>query len=207
LVPSLNGIIPINESTSCAMLQVYVTNAFNGNPIAGAQVRVGSQSAISDSTGLATFTNLVAGSAYIQGSAANHAGSQKQVTLSCSQGLSVGLALNPDSGTGALAANEVRITLNWGENPRDLDSHLTGPTSASNGDASDTTNRFHVYYSNTVADVAALDVDDTSSYGPETITISPPSGALTLRPGLYRYSVHHYTGSNTLSTSDASVSL
>lgn len=73
-----------------------------------------------------------------------------------------------------------RIVLQWGQNPRDLDSHLTGPRT----DGS----RFHVFYSHAYEqDGAELDVDDTSSYGPETITIHR------LIPGTYRYCVHDYT--------------
>ena len=76
-----------------------------------------------------------------------------------------------------------RIVLQWGLNPRDLDSHLTGPTPSGG--------RFHVFYSHTIENEAAeLDVDDTSSYGPETITIHR------LIPGVYRYAVHDYTNRN-----------
>lgn len=101
--------------------------------------------------------------------------------------------LSPD-----LPAGQVRIVLRWGATPYDLDSHLTGP--ATNGD------RFHVYwwdqtpwYAN-----ANLDVDDVSSYGPETITITEQ------QPGLYRYSIHDYsnrskTYSTALAYSQASV--
>lgn len=47
---------------------------------------------------------------------------------------------------------------------RDLDSHLIGPTPAGG--------EFHVFYSHKIENEAAeLDVDDTSSYGLETITI------------------------------------
>ena len=41
---------------------------------------------------------------------------------------------------------------------------------------------------------AALDVDDISSFGPETITIQQQSG------GIYRYSVHDYTNRSTASS-------
>jgi len=76
-----------------------------------------------------------------------------------------------------------RIVLQWGLTPRDLDSHLTGPTPSGG--------RFHVFYSHTIENEAAeLDVDDTSSYGPETITIHR------LIPGVYRYAVHDYTNRN-----------
>ena len=65
----------------------------------------------------------------------------------------------------------LQIVLTWGETPRDLDSHLLGPADE-NGD-----DYFHVYYRDKNAysedgDVIAnLDLDDTSSYGPETTTI------------------------------------
>jgi hypothetical protein len=74
-----------------------------------------------------------------------------------------------------------RVVLIWGENPYDLDSHLTGP------DGYD--GRFHVYYSNDYNDDNSvdLDVDDTYSYGPETITI------YSFLNGTYRYSVHNYS--------------
>lgn len=85
-----------------------------------------------------------------------------------------------------LAEGQYRIVLSWGSAPRDLDAHVTGPLS--------TGGRFHVYFHNkTVSDkgqlVANLDVDDTSSYGPETVTINLSAGAT----GLYRYYIHDYS--------------
>lgn len=58
--------------------------------------------------------------------------------------------------------------LTWGDTPRDLDSHLSGMV---NG------NSYHVYYGNKSYSydgitIASLDWDDTSSYGPETITLT-----------------------------------
>ena len=76
-----------------------------------------------------------------------------------------------------------RIVLSWGESPSDLDSHITGP----NGN-----DRFHVFYDNTIYNngIVNLDVDDVSSYGPETITIK------SFEDGMYRYSVHNYSNQN-----------
>ena len=85
-----------------------------------------------------------------------------------------------------LAAGEVRIVLTWDNAPADLDTHLTGPTTSGP--------RFHVaYYALTVNDgsVASLDVDDTSSYGPETVTITSQIA------GVYRYYVHDFTNDGT----------
>ena len=91
------------------------------------------------------------------------------------------------------------VKLTWGANPRDLDTHLTGPQE-------ETDTRFRVYYGNqdeTIGNVTInLDVDDTSSYGPEVLTI--PSFVL---PGRYRYGVHHYSGSGTIFSSPTRVEL
>lgn len=87
---------------------------------------------------------------------------------------------------------EIRIILTWGATPSDLDSHLTGPSSSGSG-------RFHVYFSDKVEpDHADLDLDDVSSYGPETTTIH------VRYPGTYRFSVHDY--SNRSSTSSVAMS-
>ncbi|NJL13686.1 MAG: hypothetical protein HC913_12240 [Microscillaceae bacterium] len=91
-----------------------------------------------------------------------------------------------------------RIVLSWGSTPSDLDAHLTGPLSS--GD------RFHAFYSNRspAGSAVMLDVDDVTSYGPETFTIEDE------RSGMYRYSVHNYTNrsssnSNALALSGARV--
>lgn len=100
-----------------------------------------------------------------------------------------------------LPAGQTRVILTWGASPSDLDSHMTGPLSGS-------TSRFHVYYgsrgSSTATPFVNLDVDDTSSYGPETTTIN------TQTAGTYRFSVHDYsdlasTNSLALSASGAKV--
>ncbi|MEL6703843.1 MAG: carboxypeptidase regulatory-like domain-containing protein [Bacteroidota bacterium] len=87
--------------------------------------------------------------------------------------------LNPAVVTERPPEGAYRIVLSWGQNPSDLDSHLTGP----NGQGS----RFHIYYVSTSFGDSNLDVDDTSSFGPETITLFPTVD------GVYRYSVHNYS--------------
>lgn len=91
---------------------------------------------------------------------------------------------------------QCRIVLTWNEVPRDLDSHLVG---ASDTDCSGC---FHVYFADKIAYDAAgnveasLDVDDTSSYGPETVTVLDVDATNT-----YYYSVHDFTnGGNSEST-------
>jgi hypothetical protein len=84
----------------------------------------------------------------------------------------------------AIAADDYRIVLDWGDSPTDLDSHLTGPTGQGN-------ERFHIYFSNGSypdedSAEAALDTDDTDYFGPETVTI------YSKKAGEYRYYVHDY---------------
>jgi hypothetical protein len=214
LEPDLNAMVPVSggggsgggSTTACSTATIMVTNAYDGSPLANAVVNIGSASATTDSSGAAHFSNLVAGEANVSASLAGYTTGSRSATLSCSTPVSLGLALSPASGGGAISFNEARIILTWGQNPNDLDSHLTGPAAGNNGTADDP-NRFHIYFGHKQADVANLDVDDTTSYGPETITIGPPSGSSTPRPGVYRYSVFHYSGSGNIATSGASVSL
>jgi len=90
-----------------------------------------------------------------------------------------------------LESGEIRIVLTWGSSPYDLDSHLTGPIEDSN-------RRFHIYFGSkgymTSSPYSNLDVDDTSSYGPETVTIREQ------KDGIYRYSVQNYSNKSSNSS-------
>ncbi len=86
----------------------------------------------------------------------------------------------------------MRIVLNWGQSPEDLDSHLVFPNN-------------HIFFSSKNGDKSNLDVDDTDSYGPETITIDNKKFGET-----YYYFVHDYSNkenpnTKSLSNSDAKV--
>lgn len=92
------------------------------------------------------------------------------------------------------------ITLVWGLDPDDLDSHLLIPMTW------DTQyDYYHIYYSNMGwiggDPYTALNTDDTSSFGPEIIT------GTRLYPGTYSYFVHHYSGLGTIASSPTSVTL
>lgn len=69
----------------------------------------------------------------------------------------------------------MRIVLSWGKNPLDIDSHLSYPGG-------------YVCYYKKDASMANLDVDDTDSYGPETITITKK-----IAGKKYVYAVHNYS--------------
>lgn len=74
-----------------------------------------------------------------------------------------------------------RVVLSWGEYPSDLDSHLTAKTKSGYNE--------HVYYSNKEGDSSNLDIDDTTSYGPETVTVTDFANFV----NGFTYSVHDYT--------------
>ena len=86
----------------------------------------------------------------------------------------------------------MRIVLNWEKYPYDLDSHLSFPGN-------------HIFFQRKEGSLANLDVDDTNSYGPETITIENKKFG-----EVYHYFVHDYSNrkdpdSFQLSTSGAKV--
>jgi hypothetical protein len=95
-----------------------------------------------------------------------------------------------------------QATLTWGEQPYDVDSHFTGPC-----DSTDTSclGRFHVYYSSpgslSATPWAYLDTDDRDSYGPEIVSLAKCVA------GVYRYSIHNFSGSPGLETSEAVVNI
>jgi hypothetical protein len=198
LIPHLEGAVAEDSNRLCANLLVSVQDAMTGNPLNNATVSVAGQSAMT-TDGIASFIGLSSGMSNITASLPNYSSDSLATNLVCGAN-SLGLALNPTSGEGALAANQVRVILSWGEHPSDLDSHLTGPQPGLSESDDNEAGRFHVYWWNEYSsdNVANLDVDDVDSFGPETITISPPAGAATLRPGIYRYSVHHYDGYDTM---------
>jgi hypothetical protein len=186
---------------------VHVSNAFNGQSLSGVLLRArpGVNAVTGDpvatqttgAQGTASFANLAAGSYTVEMSRAGYSGGFFTMTIIGGQ-----TGQYPSSIAPAVDAGQIRIILDWGIAPSDLDSHLTGPTVDGSG-------RFHVFYGDDVYfagedSVAALDHDDVSSYGPETITIYAQSA------GTYRYSVHDYsnleaTSSTALGASGARV--
>lgn len=98
-----------------------------------------------------------------------------------------------------LESTQYRAVLTWGAEPSDLDSHLIGV---------DSDHDYHVYYgrkqaydANWEEIIAELDVDDVTSYGPETTTFDVTS------TGDYTFFIHNYSGSPSLAASGANVAL
>lgn len=88
--------------------------------------------------------------------------------------------------------DSMRVVLTWGATPSDLDSHIVYPGN-------------HIYFEHKDGNNGNLDVDDTDSYGPETITLTERKNGQS-----YVYAIHNYTDrmspqSKTLSSSGAKV--
>ena len=97
--------------------------------------------------------------------------------------------------TCALPICEARIVLEWGAEPLDLDSHLTGAVSGGSN--------IHVYYASQQAFIggtkaAELDLDDTDGYGPETTTIYDLQGT-------YTFTVVDFQSTGTMAQNGATV--
>ena len=84
-----------------------------------------------------------------------------------------------------LAEGEMRIVLTWGASPNDLDSHLIRTT--------DGQLDYHIDFNKKgiMIQDAILDTDDTSAYGPETVTIYNPRAE-----SVYSYYIHDYSNRN-----------
>jgi uncharacterized protein YjdB len=185
--------IPLVPSSSTkGAISGTVRDSRTGLPIPNADLALSSWltptpvNTITNSSGVYTFTNLFAGTYQVTASGTGYRPSTRT-------GVAVGngaVTANQDLVLTTAGSTDVRIVLTWGSQPRDLDSHLTGPTTG--------TARFHVYYGSrgsfTSTPFAGLDVDDTDGGGPETVTITQLVG------GNYRFSVHDFSNRNSTSS-------
>jgi prepilin-type N-terminal cleavage/methylation domain-containing protein len=139
-----------------------VKNATNEAPISGVSVCVRTTALCTTTGGGGTYTlaDVPIGEQTIDFTLAGFTTLDETVTIVDGVTDTQNTAMSPQ-----LAAGELRIVLTWGEFPRDLDSYLWVPGQS---DA--------VFYGDsgslTSAPFAQLDADDTTGYGPETITIS-----------------------------------
>ncbi len=140
-----------------------------------------------DSNGVYGFGNISAGNYTVRAEAPDLLTSERPITYNGGT-VQIGTALSAPVPTG-----QFRAVLSWGERPIDLDAHLFLPP----------TTPYHIYYlrkgSLTSCPNAALDFDDTSSFGPETTTIV--SGF----QGAYQYAVFNYGGDSNFNESNAFV--
>jgi hypothetical protein len=190
----------VPASARRGIISGVVRNARNAQAMGGVTVQlrtgVGSRSGAAVSsikttaTGKYRFTGLAAGTYSITAATPKYVnGTVTGISVGGTEVANQDVLLSPVGTDG-----EIRIVLSWGAAPQDLDSHLVGPGGSG---------RFHLLYSKRGSldgdPFAGLDVDDTDSFGPETITVARQ------QQGVYRYAVQHFNGSGSLSTSGAAV--
>jgi hypothetical protein len=171
---------------------------YEGNPISGAEIETQgvdySGQAYTSSSSDGSFSVAAKPSSTVLLSASTTSGLSRTSTVS------TGTEDMTQSECIVLDNAAATVTLTWGENPRDLDTHFFGPNSETGESA------FHVYYINkeeTLDNSSIwLDVDDTSSYGPEVTTISSFPYA-----GRYTYAIYLFSGSSDIAASPARVEL
>lgn len=126
-------------------------------------------STVTDSDGAFRFSDVPVGEYKIRMSRDGFVTDEYSFSVNEGMGdVSLELVMSPE-----LQVGEIRFVLTWNQQPHDLDSHLSG-TSGSGSSV-------HVYWSHKSATdagntIAELDVDDTSSYGPETTTLYDMNG-------------------------------
>ena len=211
--------IHVEGSTGTATLSGMVTNALNGNPIEGALVEVAGLYDYTDAEGnyiienvpegtltanfmgtptsgdsplTVQFSDLSTGNTQLVTCSANDfiTYNNNQVSIPPDGTVTLNISLSP-----VIMGDEMRFVVNWGANPRDLDSHLRTPEIEGTS--------YHIYYSSqgsaTSAPYAALDHDVTQGYGPETMTIYD------FFTGTYHYYIYKFAGTGEITTSGAVV--
>lgn len=183
------------EMVQLSTINARLLNAKTGTVIQNAKilVRKGADnqtgyvygSVLSDDKGKTTISNLPYGTYTLE--IKEDSLISKFVTVTCN---AASISLGDISVMPVMTGNTMTIVLTWGANPRDLDSHFQG-------------NGIHVYYGTKNSQGVSLDVDRTSSYGPETITLDFEK----MKEGEYTYSVSWYSGSGTWATSQAKVTV
>lgn len=183
---------PTKTATSApriSSLSGVVTDATTGQPLSGVTVciTVLNLCGTSDSNGVYTITNIPPGNRTLSATKTGYITYKDSMYLGFNPTTTYNLTISP-----VLGAGQIRAVLTWNVDPHDLDSHLWTPNGS----------RIFFYAKGNClfTPFACLDVDDTSSYGPETITIKQRL------PGTYTYAIHTYAGYGSIAqTSNARV--
>lgn len=175
-------------------IQGVISDALTGTPISGATVVIrasdGAVKTVSSSgSGQYSSGPLSTGTAHVDISMSGYITvSSIPAEIVSSQVTSLNQSLSP-----SLAANQVRIVLNW-TGPkiravRDVDAYLSVPGAT-----------YPVYFDNPVTGGVQLDIDIVNWLGPETITIN------SLSAGTYVYYVNNYdTRTDTLALGNSDI--
>jgi len=179
-----------------SLLKGTVTNAVNGEGVSDVTVTVGGSTGSTDENGDYTiYSSFDSGEHDVSGvreSFCPYNGIFQVSEDYASDTYTYNFSLSPIPEVG-----EIRMVLNWGAEPRDLDSHLKTPEI--DGQA------YHISYSNrgnaTSPPYATLDIDKVDGYGPETVTIKQSFS------GTYIYYIYQYSSAGSLPSSGGTIQI
>ena len=190
--------MPTGSEAVVAQVKGVIIDAQNGNSVSGITIKA-HQGSFQDGTIVAESTsdsfgnytlNVSPGTYVIEVGGSGYSTAYKELYLGVTQtSADLDVVISKK-----LVGNEMRIVLEWGSTPADLDSHLI----IDNG-------REHVWFNHMKGWisgelVADLDIDDTTAYGPETITIFDTNHR-------FQYLIYNYTMDNHIEYSDARVTV
>ncbi len=203
------------------VLRGIVTDASNGRPLPNVVVTTSGQVGVTDSSGSYMVTGIPPGILRAEFSADSVAGlpplavqfhdestegthtvlgvavgylpyQNNQVVVGPTDTVELSFSMSPSIAPGAM-----RMVLNWGADPRDLDSYLATPLIGGQ--------QYLVYYGDqgraTDVPYDTLDHDVTTGFGPETITM------YRFYPGTYHYYVNKFSGTGELTQSGGTVQI
>lgn len=169
-------------------LSLWFTDADTGKPIQGARVAIeNTGSTITDEDGLAVFPVIDNGSYDFIIQKEGYVTTRDTFTVTSGT-----IIANKYSIPKILNVENIKIILDWGNTPKDLDAHLVKEGG------------YHISYRNikTSSDNTAwLDKDTINGYGPETITITQID-----KSSIYEYYVHNYSNRNAINDRNLSQS-
>lgn len=159
-----------------------VVDASDASPIAGATVAVvgTGMTTTTDSSGNYSFNDVPAGTQTLEASATGYVTATTSVDVIDGDTVNKLIALSP------VSTDAITAVLTWGATPADLDLHASGPDGSEG--------RFHAaYFDKTPVPHVELDIDDVTSFGPETMSFKISSVDDAFVAGTYRVWVHDYT--------------
>lgn len=185
------------ELFAAGMVTGVVVNAQTGEKLGGTQLSIEGfdQSTTSGSDGRFTIFTAPEGERTLVANRAGFVEATVPVTVVAegSTETSIGLLAEGAGGDG------IAVILTWGEEPADLDLHVSGP----NGSGE----RFHIaFFDLRPVSHASLDLDDLVSFGPETVTVSKTAGEVFVT-GDYRVWIHNFSNTPEFDISSAIVTI
>lgn len=183
------------EELESGLLTLRFFDALTGLPVKGAHVAVDDLDGLStDSDGKVRFAPpMDEGTVSVSFRCAGYLRSEFPLEI-----MNGSLYVNRFSVSPALDVHKIRIVLDWGDEPRDLDLHFVKEGG------------YHISYRDMHAasdGTATLDRDDTHGYGPETITVEDISPVHRYECFIHNYSDRNDEESLALAGSHASVKL